>query len=719
MSRPSAAAVATPIQRPALIAAICESFRAADRPVAAGAVAAGLPAAETLAVGAIPAALAFLPCDPTLSAPADAHAPFISLHASGAARCVLRYDAAAHSADLQAQGVVRAVVDAVFDQSFVDDPCVATLRLNLHPTARPDLHAAPGDSGSGADRRSLWAAAGLPRMKGAYAQVAFGAFLVNLFGLATPLFSQAVYDRVIPYAGLESLAALAIGVIIALAFDFAIKVERTRITDAAAQNFDLNISQTLYSRLIGAPLAAHAGRAAGEIAADFRDVDSLRDAFGSLVVTAVVDFPFLVLFLALIGWLAGPLLWIPALAVTLLTAVGAAGHLTQRRLGKDLGRLSGLRHSLLVESARQLEQVKMLRREGQFRRRWGDLSAGMAALSRRHRLIGSLQSAAAQETQNLVVVAVLSFGALKVIQGDISVGALIAASLLSSRAMAAAVSVASVAPRLANAALGWRAAQQIWELPSERRLFSPAGRVTPRGGVGFRNVTFAYPGADQPALRGVSFDIRPGERVAIVGGNGSGKSTIGRLIAGLHQPQDGAVMFDDAPLPALDLDDVRLAVAAAPQQAILFRGALRENLAPVGVSDEEIMEMLRRLGADGFALGQLGGLAGQMREDGAGLSGGQLQLLTIARALLDPAPILLLDEPTAALDAQAEERVVNALATAARGRTLIAITHRPRLLTVVDRLIVLENGRVAHDGPRDEVALKLSLRRAAPGTPTP
>lgn len=714
MSRLSAAAAAAPIQRAALIAAVQDAFRAADRPIAAGALAASLPAAERLAVAEIPSALSFLPCDPDLAPPERAIAPFISLHASGAARCVLRFDPVAQQADVQAMGVVRAVAADAFQRAFVDDACVATLRLNLSPTARPDLHAAPGDAPNAdrADRRSLWAAAGLPRLKAAYAQIAFGALLVNLFGLATPLFSQAVYDRVIPYAGLESLTALAVGVVIALTFDFLIKVERTRLTDSAAQSFDLTLSQNLYSRLIGAPLAAYAGRAAGEIAADFRDVDTLRDAMGSLVVTAVIDFPFLILFLALIGWLAGPLLWIPLLAVTLLTAAGAAAHLLQRNVGKDLGQLGGMRHSLLVESARQLEQIKLLRREGQFRRRWADLSAGMAALSRRHRLIGSLQSAAAQETQNLVVVGVLSFGALKVIQGDLSVGALIAASLLSSRAMASAVTVASVAPRLANAALGWRAAKQIWETPTERTLFSPVGRAAPRGGVGFRTVTFAYPGADQPALRGVSFDIRPGERVAIVGGNGSGKSTVGRLIAALHHPNDGVVTFDDAPLTALDLDDVRAAVAVVPQTPILFRGALRDNLAPPSVGDAEILETLRRLGADGFALGQLGGLGAQMREDGAGLSIGQLQLLTIARALLDPAPILLLDEPTAALDAQAEERVVNALAAAARGRTLIAITHRPRLLTIVDRLIVLENGRVAQDGPRDEVALKLSLRRA-------
>lgn len=569
-----------------------------------------------------------------------------------------------------------------------------TLRLD------PARAAARAEGTDGELGHWFWSA--LAANRWAYTQVAIAAVVTNVLALVASLFTMVVYDQILPSSATESLFALTAGVGLALVFDLIVKTLRASFIDQAGQRADLVMGQRIFDHVIGIEQKARRG-SVGTMSATMREFETLRDFFTSATMVALVDLPFVVIFLAAIFLLAGPLAIVPALAVPLVLLVGvmvqpALGRLSDRILGEGQ-----IKQAVLVETLTGIETIKSTGGGARMRARWAEALARQSDYAMQSRgvtqwainLTGFLQQAA----QILIVV----HGALLVVAGDITSGVLIAAVILTGRALAPLGVIAQTLTRQHQARTSYRSLDALMQAPVER----PAGRqwlALPilSGGLAFDGVRFAYPGQRGQALDGVSFAIRPGERVAILGPVGSGKSTVARLALGLYSPDEGAVLADGVDLRQIDPADLRRNIGAVLQEPWLVSGTLRENIALGGrqPSDAAILAAARLAGVEDFAARHPDGYAMRLGERGEGLSGGQRQAVALARALLDDPAILLLDEPTAAMDTASEAQLLARLQPVLQGRTLVLVTHRPSLLELVDRVIVIDAGKVVSDGPK-------------------
>ena len=539
-----------------------------------------------------------------------------------------------------------------------------------------------------------------------YAQVGLAATVTNVLALATSFFTMVVYDRIVPHNAIESLIALTIGVGIALFFDFVVRTLRGLFIDRAGQVADLNMARRLFDQLLGMRLQARRGPV-GAVAGTFREFESLRDFFTSATLTAIVDLPFTVVFIAAMFLIGGPLGYVPLVLIPLVLAVGLGLHPVLSRLSGRLHAEAQHRHAVLVETLVGLEAVKTVGAGPELRKRWIDGVASASEAALRARTLAQFGTNFALVTQQAAQVAIVVAGVFVVAAGAASLGALIACVILGGRALAPLAQVAQLATRFSQARTAYRALDALMRAPVERptgRRFLARGQLG--GGVTFSGVSFRYPGAAEDTLRGVSFDIRPGERVGILGRVGSGKSTLARLLAGLYEPTGGAVLVDGADLRHIDPADLRRNIGVVTQDVWLSTGTVRENIAlgSAGASDAEVLAAARIAGVDDFVARHPLGYDLPLGERGEGLSGGQRQTISIARALLGRPPILILDEPTSMMDAQGEAGLVKRLREATRGRTLIVITHRASLLDLVDRVIVLDRGAVTADGQKSILA---------------
>ena len=545
--------------------------------------------------------------------------------------------------------------------------------------------------------------------RGLLLQVALAALLVNLLALATTLYSMTVYNRILPAGATASLTALTLGTLLVLAMEFALRSLRTYFTDVAARGIDLHVGQRLFASLTGLRMSDRQ-KSSGNLAALLREFETLREFFASATVTALADLPFLFVYLLVIFWLAPPLAIVPALAALAVAGLALAGQplldrLSAASLGQSLGK-----QSVLVETAAGLETVKSSLAGPMLTRRWMRSVAEHADLSLRQRLVSSLPVNLAATAQSLVYVLTLAVGVGLVTDKSLTMGALIAASMLAGRCVAPLAQVAALTSRISQTRQSWKALDTLIARGRESDATEQALR-RPRlsGAIRFRNVSFRYPGSDVRALDNISLDIAPGERVAIIGRTGSGKSTLTRLILGLYAPQDGAVMVDDADIRQLHPDDLRRNIGAVLQDVVLFSGTIAENirLEDPDVDDAAILAASRLSGADQF-IGQLPrGYDLKLSDRGEGLSGGQRQAIALARALARPRPILLLDEPTSALDMASETALIDRLeahvASLDEPPTMVIVTHRPSLLRLATRVVLMEEGRIAMSGPPAEV----------------
>ncbi|SDJ59602.1 ATP-binding cassette, subfamily C, LapB [Salipiger marinus] len=583
------------------------------------------------------------------------------------------------------------------------------LSLRVDPARAARAH----DGTGGAEGH--WFRGALAANRWAYVQVGIAAVVTNVLALVASLFTMVVYDRILPSAATDSLLALTVGVGLALVFDLVVKTIRATFIDQAGQRADQRMGQQIFDHVIGIQQGARRG-SVGAVSATLREFETLRDFFTSATLVALVDLPFVLIFLAAIFFLGGPLVIVPAVAVPLVLLVGVAVQPVLGRLADRMLSEGQLKQAVLVETLTGIETIKATGAGARMRARWAEALARQSDYATRSRgvtqlainLTGFLQQAA----QILIVV----YGALLVVEGEITSGVLIASVILTGRALAPLAVIAQTLTRLHQARTSYRSLDGLMQAPVER----PAGRqwlARPilAGGVAFENVDFAYPGQRGRALEGVSFTIRPGERVAFLGSVGSGKSTVARLVLGLHAPGSGAVTADGVDLRQIDPADLRRNIGTVLQDTWLVSGTLRENIA-LGShqpTDAAILRAAQLAGVEDFAARHPDGYAMRLSERGEGLSGGQRQAVALARALLDEPSILLLDEPTAAMDTTSEAALIARLKPLLEGRTLLLVTHRPSLLELVDRVIVLNDGKVVADGPKS-----ILQRRpvAAPGS---
>jgi ATP-binding cassette subfamily C protein LapB len=540
----------------------------------------------------------------------------------------------------------------------------------------------------------------------AYTQIGIAALVINSLALVTSLFTMVVYDRILPSAATESLFALTIGVGVALLFDLLLKTLRSGFIDHAGKRADLDMGQRVFDHVIETEMAARKG-SVGAVSATMREFESLRDFFTSATMVALVDLPFVVIFIGAIFLLAGPLAIVPAIAVPIVLVIGVTVQPILGRLSDKVLSEGQMKLTVLVETLTGIEAIKAAGAGRQMRARWAEAIRRQSAYSVKSRAVtqGAINSTGfvQQATQILIVV----YGAVLVISGEITSGVLIAAVILTGRALAPLALISQALTRLHQARSSYRSLEELMNAPGEHpveRQF--LARPTLSGEISFQNVTFAYPDQQGAALDDVSFDITPGERVAILGPIGSGKSTIARLLLGLYKPTAGSVLADGIDIRQIDPTDLRRNIGAVLQEPWLLSGSLRENIAlgAVRPRDEEILEAARLAGVEAFASRHPEGYEMRLGERGQGLSGGQRQAVVLARALMGDPPILLLDEPTAAMDVQSEAALIQRLKSARPGRTMVLITHRVSLLDLVDRVIVIDAGKVVADGPKSLVA---------------
>ena len=538
-----------------------------------------------------------------------------------------------------------------------------------------------------------------------YRDVMVAAALINLFALAMPLFILNVYDRVVPNHALETLWVLVAGIAIVQLGEVGLRMLRGHFVNLAASRIDIKLSASIMERVLGMRFE-HRPRSVGSFASNLRAFESVRDFISSSTVVAFIDLPFALIFIIVIGLIAWPVLPVFAIAVAglLFYAWIVQGRLHE--LAEVASRASAQRNATLVEGLVGLETIKSMGVEGAVQRRWEEGATLLANTSARLRTLSASASYVAMWVQHVVTVAVVIIGVYLVTENFMSAGGLFACYLLSARAMAPFGQVAALMVQYNHAATALEALNSVMALEVERPQganFVSRNRL--QGDIEFRNVSFAYPEASTAVVSNVSLRIRPGERVALIGRVGSGKTTLEKLVLGLYRPAEGAVLVDGIDIRQLDPAELRRNIGYVPQDVTLFFGSLRENLtlAAPDVDDERIVEAARIAGMLDFVNRHPEGFEMQVGERGEGLSGGQRQQVAIARAILHDPPILLLDEPTASMDQGTENDIKRRLGEFSAGRTLVVVTHRTSLLELVDRVVVLDSGRIVADGPKAEV----------------
>jgi ATP-binding cassette subfamily C protein LapB len=544
-----------------------------------------------------------------------------------------------------------------------------------------------------------------------YTEVIIATFLINLFALATPLFTMNVYDRVVPNHAEETLWVLAIGVSIVFTFDFIMKALRGYFIDAAGKRSDIILSATIFEKAMGIRMEAKPA-SVGAFANNLHEFESFRDFITSATLTTVIDLPFLFIFLAIIAMIGGSLALIP-LALLPLAIIG--GIIIQKPLKKTISesyKYSAQKSAILVESLSNIELLKTVSAEGQVQRHWEENIGQIARLGLKSRFYSSLAVNLTVFLQQMASVVVVILGVYKIADGELTTGSLIACTLLTGRAMAPISSVASLLTRYHQGRASLDSVNHLMSLPVERELGRKfLHRPKFRGDIEFKNVTFSYPGQPTKALENVSFKIKAGERVAFIGRIGSGKSTIEKLIMGLYAPQEGSILLDDTDIRQIDPSDLRRQFGYVPQDISLMFGSVKDNivLGSRFADDPAILKAAEIAGVTHFVNRHPAGFDMPVGERGASLSGGQRQSVAIARALLLTPPVYIMDEPTNSMDNSTEEAFKQRFSNHIDTRSLILITHRAALLSLVNRLIVMDNSHIVADGPKEHVldALKL------------
>ena len=560
-----------------------------------------------------------------------------------------------------------------------------------------------GDAPQG--RYGHWFFGPLLQAKRLYVQVGLAALLINVFALTTSIFSMIVYDRVIPNNAVDTLIALLVGAAVVFVSDFIIRSLRGYFLDVAGARADMVIGDTLFEQVLDMQMAARKG-STGSVANVLKEFESLREFLTSTTLVTLIDIPFSILFLVVIWLIGGPMVWVPLLAIPLMVGAGLFVQPRMRRLVQSAQEDGHRKHSVLIETLGGLETIKSLGAGAMMRHRWQQAVTHQSELGLKQRIWSSFAANMANLAQQLVQVGVVTVGFFLVGQGQIGFGAIIACTILSGRAISPLAQLAQLLTRVNQSLASYKSLGQLMSQPREHEAHTDfVARNQLQGSIEFRNVTFTYPGAARPALDNLSFKIEAGERVAILGKIGSGKTTVAKLILGLYKPEQGAVLIDGVDVRQIDPADLRRNIGAVLQDVWLMSGTLRENIALGAdtVSDEAVLKAARIAGVEDFASVHPQGYGLKVGERGEGLSGGQRQAVSIARALVHNPPLWLFDEPSSSMDSAAENQLVERLRAELEGHTLVVITHKSSMVGLVNKVIVIDQGRVAYYGAPDKV----------------
>ena len=542
-----------------------------------------------------------------------------------------------------------------------------------------------------------------------YRDVIIASIMVNIFALVSPLFVMNIYDKVVPNLAFESLWVLAIGASIAYIFDFILKQLRGYLIDVAGKKIDIEVSSKLFAKVIGVPLEKRSPSVGG-MAKQLSEFDNVREFLSSATISALVDLPFALLFMFCIWLVAGDLVLFPIIASFLIIGYTLLNQSKLRKAIEESNKFSSLRHGHLIECLSALESIKANGAEGIVQNAWQQMIGHTSTWLLKSKIITNKVLNFASFIVQVSVVAVVVLGVYRVSDNLISMGGIIASVMLTGRAISPIAKLAGLMTR-SNQTLS--ALRQLDKLMEQEGEFEDKAHLVSRtklsGNINAESISFKYPNSETTSLQQLSVNIRQGEKIAIVGHNGSGKTTLAKLLLGLYQPTTGSIQFDGLNYQQIHPSDLRRNIGYLPQDITLFHGTIRDNIlfGTRQVTEYQIIRAVQLSGVNVFTDNNTQGLDQQVGENGSSLSRGQRQSIALARAILNSPQILLLDEPTASLDARAEKQFIQSIKATAKDRTMLLITHKMDLLKLVDRILVLDKGKLIIDGPKDKVLEQL------------
>ncbi|WP_151749750.1 type I secretion system permease/ATPase [Acinetobacter seifertii] len=539
-----------------------------------------------------------------------------------------------------------------------------------------------------------------------YIDIMFASLIANILALATIIFSMQVYDRVVPSQSIPTLWVLAGGVLIAAIFEFVLRVARIYLSDIIGKRADLRISDRVFGHTLRIKNSERS-KSTGTFISQIRELEGVRELVTSTTISAIADLPFFFLFLVIFWIIGGNLFWVMVLVVPLMIIPAILAQRPLAKLAREGMRESSIRNAILVESVQGIEDIKLLRAESRFQNQWNHMNEMSSDISMKQRKIVGVMTAWTQKVQGLTYALVVLVGCFAVISGEMTTGALVACSILSSRMLAPIAQITGVLGRLQQAKVAKSSLDELMKKPVDQPDRAHLiHRSVLLGDYQLNGTLFKYNQDDaKPNLAIAQLAIRAGEKIAILGRNGAGKSTLLQLLSGMQMPQQGNIYLDGLDLSLIDPADIRRDTGLLNQSAHLFYGTIRENLtlgAPLA-SDDDLIQALKMTGAWSFVQDKKEGLDHLVLEGGLGFSGGQRQALLLSRLLIRQPNIVLLDEPTASIDDVAEKQFIDHLMNWMGHRTLIVATHRRAVLALVDRIIVMNEGKIVMDGPRDQI----------------
>ena len=570
---------------------------------------------------------------------------------------------------------------------------------------QPPLRVPSSEAGVPRGRRGHWFWGPIGVGQPLYGRAAIAAVLTSVFALASSIFSMIVYDRVIPNNALGSLYALLFGVGIIFLSDFVIRTLRAYFLDVAGSRADTEIADAVFDHVLDLDMRARRGPT-GSLSNILKEYETLRDFFTSSTLTTMIDIPFALLFIVALYFIGGPMAWVPVVSIVLMFAAGLALQPSMKSQSQTSQEDSQTKQAVLVETLYGLETIKALGAGAVMRRRWQESVAHQARIGLKTRFLATVGANWANLVFMTSQVATVTVGVFLAMDGKLGSGAIIAGSILCGRAIQPFSQLSQLMIRMNQSLASYKALCKVMAMPREHVPGQPRMAYSRlRGSIELSEVSFRYPGQQQPILDKVSLRIEPGERVAIIGRVGSGKSTLTKLLLGMYPPDDGKLLVGGHDIRQIDPADLRRNIGSVLQDIWLMTGTLRQNIA-LGAdrpSDAQVMRAAELAGVNEFANLHPDGYQLKIGEQGEGLSGGQRQAVAIARALIGDAPMLILDEPTSAMDPTAERQLLTQLKFATQGKTLVLITHKPSMLELVDKVIVLDRGKIVAYGPKDKV----------------
>lgn len=562
----------------------------------------------------------------------------------------------------------------------------------------------------GAQNKGHWLWEKVKQASPIYRDVIIASIFINLFALISPLFIMNVYDKILPNLALDSLWVLAIGVGIAFLFDFVMRQLRSSMLDSSGKKIDILVSSKIFSKFMGLPLNQHT-LSTGSMVKKMSEFDAIRAFLTSATIVTLVDLPFALLFFFVIFIIAGDLALPPFIACLLILA---STLIIQSRLKKAIHesqKFAAAKQGHLIESLNALESVKANNAEGKLQAHWQQMVAHTAKWQLKTKKLSNLLTNTSHFILQFCIVSIVILGVYRVANGDISMGGIIAVVMLSSRAISPLSQLAGLMIKANHSVAAIRELDQTMTKADE---FEDSGQkinlTNFQGKLEFDNVTFRYQEKSKTLFDRLSLTIKPGEKIAIIGRNGSGKSTLAKLVMGLYTPSDGSVRYDGVNGNQVHPTDLRKNFGYLPQDLVLFNGSIKDNIlfGASHISEQQLIRAVKLSGVDQFTLNESEGLLQQVGEGGKALSRGQRQSIALARAILQAPKILIMDEPTASLDARTEKHFVQTISQLTNNKSLILVTHKMHLLSLVDRIILLDKGKILADGPKKEILHKLN-----------